>query len=148
MSEAEREIAATREFNAPRELVFKVWTEPQHIGKWWGPTGFSTTTHEMDVRTGGVWRFVMHGPDGTDYDNEITYVEVTPPERLVYDHGPSPRFRVTVTFAEKGSRTVLSLRMLFETAAERDKVAKEFGAVEGLNQTLDRLGEHLTTISR
>jgi uncharacterized protein YndB with AHSA1/START domain len=147
MSEVEREIAATREFNAPRELVFKVWTQPQHIAQWWGPTGFTTTTHEMDVRAGGVWRFVMHGPDGTDYDNEISYVEVVPPERLVYDHGPSPRFRVTVIFTEKAGKTLLSLRMLFKTAAERDKVAKEFKAIEGLNQTLDRLGEHLTSIS-
>src|SRR5258706_10882308 len=76
-----------RVFDAPRELVWKVWTEPEHIGKWWGPNGFTTTTHKMEVKAGGVWRFVMHGPDGRDYQNKITFIEVVKPERLVYKHG-------------------------------------------------------------
>src|SRR5207248_2469506 len=83
----DREIVATRIFDAPRELVFKVWTDPKHIGNWWGPKGFATTTFSMDVRPGGVWRFVMHGPDGRDYENKITYLEVVAPERIVYKHG-------------------------------------------------------------
>src|SRR5258706_2724536 len=74
-------------FDAPRELVWKVWTEPEHIGMWWGPDGFTTTTHKMEVKAGGVWRFVMHGPDGRDYQNKITFIEVVKPERLVYKHG-------------------------------------------------------------
>jgi hypothetical protein len=75
----DREIAATRVFAAPRELVWKVWTEPEHVVRWWGPNGFTTTTHSMDVKSGGVWRFVMHGPDGHDYQNKITYLEVVKP---------------------------------------------------------------------
>jgi uncharacterized protein YndB with AHSA1/START domain len=143
---ADREIAATRIFDAPRELVFKMWTDPKHIAQWWGPRGFTTTTHEMNFKPGGVWRFVMHGPDGTDYQNKIIYEEMVEPERLVYSHVSGPQFHVTVNFEEQDSgKTKLTMRMLFESAAERSRVAKEYGAVEGLGQTLDRLGEQLAT---
>jgi len=142
----DREIAATRVFAAPRELVFKVWTEPKSVAQWWGPRGFTTTTHEMDVRPGGTWRFIMHGPDGVDYPNEIVYHEVVEPERLVYNHGPQPVFHVTVAFADLDGKTELTMRSLFETAAERARVVEEYEAIEGLNQTLDRLAEHLATL--
>src|SRR3989304_4404219 len=142
-------MSAVRIFDAPRELVFKAWTDPEQIGKWWGPLGFTTTTDEMEVRPGGVWRFVMHGPDGRDYKNKIVYIEVARPERLVYQHGGDEdvepvNFQGTVTFAEQGGKTKLTVRMLFPSAEERDRVVKEYGADEGLNQTLDRLEEHLT----
>lgn len=140
-------INITRLFDAPRELVFDAWTDPQHISQWWGPRGFTTTTHERDVRPGGVWRFIMHGPDGTDYDNRIVYREVVRPERLVYDHDSDKeddphKFHVTVTFAEEDGKTRLTMRTLFKSIAERDRTI-EFGAVEGGNQTLDRFGEYL-----
>jgi uncharacterized protein YndB with AHSA1/START domain len=138
-----REIVATRVFDAPRDLVFKMWTDPKHIVNWWGPRGFTNTISEMDVRPGGVWKFVMHGPEGRDYDNKIVYVDVVKPERLVYDHLGGPDFHVTVTFAEEGKRTRVSVQMLFESAELRDKVAKAYGAVEGLDQTLQRLEEQL-----
>jgi len=141
---AGREIVATRVFDAPRELVFRMWTEPQHVAQWWGPRGFTNTIHEMDVRPGGVWRFVMHGPDGVDYRNKIVYTEVVRPERIAYDHVSGPKFHATATFEDEGGgKTRLTVRMVFDTAAERDKVAREFGAVEGLSQTLQRLGETL-----
>lgn len=140
---ADREIIATRLFDAPRELVWEVWTDPKHLAQWWGPNGFTNTIHEIDVRPGGVWRFIMHGPDGTDYKNEIVYVEVVKPERLVYDHVSGPKFHVTVTFNNEGDRTRLAMQMLFESAAERENTVKKFGAVEGLNQTLGRLEQHL-----
>ena len=148
-STADREIIATRVFDAPRELVFKAWTHPEHIGEWWGPRGFTTTTDEMDAKPGGVWRFVMHGPDGRDYKNKIVYIEVARPERLVYQHGGDDdvepvNFQVTVTFAEQGGKTRLTVRMVFPSAEERDRVVKEYGAEEGLKQTLERLEEHLT----
>ena len=139
----EREITASRLFDAPRELVFRVWTEPGHVARWWGPNGFRTTIREMDVRPGGAWRFVMHGPDGTDYPNQIVYVEVIPPERLVYDHVSGPTFRMTALFAEEGEKTRVSVRMLFRSREERDRTIESFHAVEGLDQTLGRLGEHL-----
>jgi len=145
----EREIRGTRVFDAPRELVWKVWTEPEHIGRWWGPNGFTTTTHKMEVKAGGVWRFVMHGPDGRDYQNKITFIEVVKPERLVYKHGGGDRdlepvnFRVTVTFAEEGGKTRLEMRSVFPSAKARDFVVKNYGAVEGMHQTLARLEEYL-----
>lgn len=133
-----RSIVGTRVFDAPRELVFDAWTDREHIGNWWGPNGFTTTTYEMDVRPGGTWRFVMHGPDGTDYDNEIVYLEVVRPERIVYTHGPAPIFDVTVTFEEEGRRTRLTMRSVFPSAEARDQVVEDFGAIDGMNQTLDR----------
>ncbi len=143
----EREIVATRVFDAPRDLVFQMWTDPEHISNWWGPRGFRTTVHEMHVRPGGVWRHTMHGPDGRDYPNEIVYLEVEQPVRLVYDHVSPPRFQMTVTFAEQAGKTKVTARMLFESAALRDKVAVEHGAIEGLIQTLERLGEELELMS-
>ena len=144
----DREILLTRVFDAPRELVFNAWIDPKHIAQWFGPDGFTTTILEMDVRPGGVWRFIMHGPDGVDYPNKIVYVEIVKPERLVYNHFSEDvdepgQFHVTMTFAEQAGRTVLSMQMLFETAAERDRVVKEYGAIEGGEQTLDRLAAYL-----
>jgi uncharacterized protein YndB with AHSA1/START domain len=141
----------TRSFDAPRELVWKAWTDPKHINEWWGPRGFTTTTHEIDVRPGGVWRFTMHGPDGTDYPNRIVYIEIVKPERLVYDHGgdgdaDDVQFQVTVSFVEEGGKTRLTMRLLFESSEECEKT-KAFGAVQGGNQTLDRLAEHLAKMA-
>ena len=149
----DREILLTRVFDAPRDLVFKVWTDPEHVARWWGPRGFTNTIHEMDVRPGGVWRFTMHGPGGVDYLNKIVFIEVARPERLVYDHGggeegDSDRFHATITFAEEGGKTRVTMRTLFASAAERDRVVKEVRAIEGGNQTLDRLGEYLAKLSR
>jgi uncharacterized protein YndB with AHSA1/START domain len=145
---ADRQIVTTRVLNAPRELVFKMWTDPEHIVQWWGPKGFTTTTYSMDVRPGGVWRFVMHGPDGTDYQNQITYLEIVKPERLVYKHGGGEdvepvNFETTVTFEEQGGKTRLTMRALFPSAEAREHVVKKYGAIEGASQTMDRLEQHL-----
>jgi uncharacterized protein YndB with AHSA1/START domain len=145
VANADREIIATRVFDAPRELVFQMWTDPEHVAQWWGPRGFTNTIYEMDVRPGGVWRFVMHGPDGVDYQNKVVYIEIVKPERLVYSHVSGPQFHMTVTFAEQGGKTKVTARMLFESAMQRESVVKQFGAIEGLNQTLERLGDKLAT---
>ena len=143
----DREIVITRVFNAPRERVFEMWTDAKHMAHWWGPNGFSITTHEMDFRPGGVWRFMMHGPDGTNFPNKIAYIEILKPERLVYDHTDDGDwgFHVTVTFEKQDGKTKLTMRSLFKTAAERDKVVKEFHAIDGGNQTLSRLAGYLET---
>jgi len=146
LGETARSIVVTRLFDAPRTLVFDAWTDAKHVGRWWGPKGFTTTTHQIDVRPGGVWRLTMHGPDGADYPNKITYLEIVKPERLVYDNGDKEQpgyFQSTVTFAEEGMQTRLSLRMLFPTAGERDAVVEKYNALEGAKQHLDRLGEQL-----
>jgi uncharacterized protein YndB with AHSA1/START domain len=146
---ADREIVISRVFDAPRELVFKVWTDSQHVAEWWGPNGFTTTLHEMDVRPGGVWRFVMHAPDGVDYPNKIVFAEVVEPERLVFSHGSGAPddagFEVTITFADEGGKTRLTMRQRYATAAERDYVAREYHAVEMGNQSLNRFAEYLAT---
>jgi uncharacterized protein YndB with AHSA1/START domain len=143
-----REIATTRIFAATRELVWEVWTDPKHLAKWWGPNGFTITTKEYDLRVGGKWLFTMHGPDGTDYRNDITYTEVIEPEKIAYDHGPSPIFNVMVLFeAENETHTKLSFRMVFPTMEERDRTVEKFGAIEGLNQTMGRLDEYLAILN-
>ena len=149
---ADREIVITRLIDAPRELVFTAWTDPNHVAHWWGPKGFTTTIHEMDVRPGGVWRLVMHGPDGTDYPNKIIFVEVVKPERLVYTNsggkkgGPSAQFQNTVTFEEQGGKTKLTMRMVFSSPEELEHVVKVYGAIEGGKQTLERLEEYLAKL--
>jgi uncharacterized protein YndB with AHSA1/START domain len=149
---ADRELIFTRVFDAPRELVFAAWTDPKHVAQWWGPNGFTTTISEMDVQPGGVWRLVMHGPDGRDYKNKIVFLEVVKPERLVYKHDPEKdtepvTFETTVTFADRDGKTEITMRMLFPSAAALDHVVKKYGAVEGANQTLGRLEGHLAMLA-
>src|SRR5687768_7949981 len=83
----EREIVLSRVINAPRELVFDAWTDREHLTKWFGPKDFSCTTHEIDLRPGGAWRFDMRAPNGTVYPNRIDFLEIRKPELLVFDHG-------------------------------------------------------------
>jgi uncharacterized protein YndB with AHSA1/START domain len=150
-STADREIVTTRLIDAPRELVFAAWTEAKHVGHWFGPDGFTTITHSMDVRPGGVWRFTMRGPDGKDWPNVVTYEEVVPPERLVYMHGDDREpdmFHTTVTFADEGGRTALTMRAVFKTAAARAQVVRENGAIEGAQQTVSRLERYVRSMGR
>lgn len=116
------EIVTVRVLDAPRERVFAAWTDPDELARWWGPEGFTNTFDEFDPRPGGRWRFVMHGPDGTDYKNESVFVEVAAPERIVFDPVVGHKFRVTATFAETDGGTEVTFRMTFPTAAECDKV--------------------------
>lgn len=136
---SDREIATTRVFDAPRALVWRMWTDPRHVIHWWGPNGFTNTIHKMDVRSGGEWNFVMHGPDGRDYMNKIVYHDVIAPSRLTYSHISGPVFDVDVDFIDLGDKTEVRMRMLFESAALRNKVVEEFGAIDGMNQTMDKL---------
>ncbi len=144
----ERELVLSRVFDAPRELVFKAWTEREHVSNWFGPRGFTTTTHEMSAKVGGRWRFDMRAPDGTCYDNRVVYLEVTPHSRLVFEHGRDldddpTRFHVTITFEEQSNgKTVVTMRQLHPSKAQRD-AGLGFGAVEFGYQTLEKLAEHV-----
>jgi len=145
---ADRELVVTRLLNAPRELVFKVWTDPRHVAKWWGPNGFTNTIHEMEVKPGGVWRLTMHGPDGVDYPNKIVFHKVVKPGLLVYSHGDEndpEQFEVTVNFVPKGQKTELTMRGVFRTKEELDLVVKKYGAREGQIQTINRLEAYLAS---
>jgi len=144
-----RELVITRLINAPRELVWEVWTKPEHVKHWWGPDGFTNTIHEMEVKPGGVWRFMMHGPNGIDFPNKIVFNEVKKPDLLVYTHSSDDEkdptiFQTTVTFEKDGEKTFLTMRAVFATVAERDRVVKESGAAEGGKQTLSRLEAYVS----
>jgi len=149
MESEKREIVISRVFDAPRELGWEVWTDPNHVAKWWGPNGFTTTIHEMDVRPGGKWHHTMHGPDGTDYPNKSIFKEVVKPERIVFSHGggekggPGANFVATWTFEEQDGKTTVTMRALFRTAEARDQVVKHYNAIEGGKQTLGRLAVYL-----
>lgn len=151
---ADREIVVERVFDAPRELVWEAWTNPKHVAQWWGPHGFTTTIEKMDFRVGGEWRHVMHGPDGTDYPNSSVFREIVAHERIVFAHGgrqeggPGVSFTATWTFEALGNRTRLTMRLLFDTPAGREIAAREFGAIEGGRQTLERLAEVLARMAR
>lgn len=149
-STTDREIVISRVIAGPRRLVFAAFTDVQHLHHWWGPDGFTTTTRSFDFRPGGVWDFIMHGPDGTDYPNRIEWREIVPPERLVYLHGESeedPRtFVSTMTFVERGDTTEITLRTVFPTREQRDEAVKRYRAIEGGTQTLDRLAAYVATL--
>ena len=141
-------ISGSRLFDAPRNLVFEAWTDPKHLAHWWGPNGFSITTQSFDFRAGGVWRFVMHGPDGRDYENRITFDEIVRPDRIAYHHGGGDdvepvQFRTLVTFEDVRGKTRLTMRATFPSVEERDRVIREYGADKGLVQTLARLADYL-----
>jgi uncharacterized protein YndB with AHSA1/START domain len=147
---ADREIVLTRDFDAPRALVWGAFSDPAQIVRWWGPNGFTTTVKKWDFRVGGEWSHTMHGPDGTDYPNYSKFREIVPEERISYVHGggredgPGAQFVATWTFASLGPRrTRVTGRMVFPTAEARDTVVREYGAIEGGEQTLGRLADHL-----
>jgi uncharacterized protein YndB with AHSA1/START domain len=142
----ERTIVTSRVIDAPPEQVFDAFTDPEHLARWWGPDGFTTTTSAFDMRPGGVWRFVMHGPDGRDYQNRIIYDEIVRPSLIRYRHGDDVepvRFQNVITFEDLGGRTRLTMTAQFPTAAERDRVIREHHADEGGRQTLGRLAQYI-----
>lgn len=144
----EREIVLSRVYDAPRALVFAAWTDPAHIGAWFGPKGFTCVTHEIDIVVGGRWRFDLVAPDGHRYDSRIVFLEILDGERLVFEHGSDKdddpgRFLMTITFdAQADGKTVLTLRQLHPTKAQRD-ASIGFGAVAYGYQTLEKLAAHL-----
>jgi uncharacterized protein YndB with AHSA1/START domain len=149
---ADREIVITRVISAPRELVFEAFTEVRHLSRWWGPEGFTTTTRAFDFRVGGVWDFAMHGPDGTDYQEWITWTEIAPPERIALLHGESRAdpnaFESVVTFESDGEATLLEMRTAFPTRELRDEAVEKYHAIEGGQQTLSKLAAYVNEIGR
>lgn len=145
------EIALSRVYDAPVNMVWDAWVEPEQVAQWWGPRGFTLTTAHKDVRTGGSWKYVMHGPDGTDYPNHTKFLEVEKHRRLVYDHGGNddqpPMFRVTVVFTPVGEKTKMDMTMAFVDAPTA-KQTKKFIREAGGNATWDRLAEYLAKDDR
>jgi uncharacterized protein YndB with AHSA1/START domain len=140
------EIHITRVYDAPVAVVWDAWTDPEQTKHWWGPRGFTTTTHSKDFRPGGQWTYTMHGPDGTDYPNTTIYHEVEQHRKLVYDHGGHddrpPMFRVTVLFSENHGKTTMDMTMALATSEAAEETRK-FIKKAGGNATWDRLAEYL-----
>src|SRR5688572_3477599 len=152
---ADREIVISRVIDAPRELVFEAFTEVRHLSRWWGPEGFTTTTRSFEFRVGGEWDFVMHGPDGTDYQEWISWTEIAPSERIEFLHGESrgdpDAFESVLTFAPdgpEGAATRIEMRTVFRTKEQRDEAVEKHHAIEGGEQTLSNLAAYVTEIVR
>ena len=147
-STADRELVITRTLNAPVDLVWEVWTNPEHITNWWGPDGFTNTIHVMDVRPGGEWDLVMHGPDGTDYKNKSVFREIVKNKKIVYEHISAPKFVATVEFEAQGDETLIRWSMLFRTAEEFIQTVKTFKADEGQKQNIEKLNAFLMNLKK
>lgn len=141
-----------REFDAPRELVYRAWTEQLHLEMWWGPTGFRTTTESFGFRVDGQWIYTMHGPDGTDWPNRVRYSEIVPNERIAYRHDEGHdddlhAFDVVVTFIDLGNnRTRIDMDLIFVDEATARKIVESAGAVAGHQQTMQRLEDFLPAL--
>jgi uncharacterized protein YndB with AHSA1/START domain len=149
---ADREIVISGVIGAPRELVFEAFTRVRHLSRWWGPEGFTTTTRSFAFRVGGEWDFVMHGPDGTDYQEWITWREIVPPERIALLHGESRddpnAFESVLTFEPAGEQTRIVMRAVFPTKELRDEAVEKYHAIEGGEQTLRNLAAYVTEVAR
>jgi uncharacterized protein YndB with AHSA1/START domain len=140
---SDRELRLSRVLDAPVELVWEVWTQPDHIAHWWGPNGCTTTIDLMDLRPGGEWHMVMHLSNGTDHVNRMVFREVVPFKRIVYDHINGMRFTVTIELEARGPKTLLNWHALFETAEQFIEMLKTFKGNEGLKQTVEKLSLYL-----
>src|SRR3954471_20992497 len=149
---ADREVVISAVIDALRELVFEAFTEVRHLSHWWGPDGFTTTTRSFEFRVGGEWDFAMHGPDGTDYQEWISWTEVVPPERIAMLHGESRgdpnAFESVLTFASDGAATRIEMRTGVATKELRDEAVEKYHAIEGGRQTLSNLATYVTEIVR
>ncbi len=141
-----REIRITRVFKAPIELMWDVWSKPEHIANWWGPNGFTNTIHKMEFKEEGEWTLTMHGPDGTNYPNRIVYKEIVQHKKIVFEHF-YPYFFTTVIFEARGEETYIDWTMEFNTAEMKEIIIKAHKADEGQKQNLDKLGEYLNGVA-
>jgi uncharacterized protein YndB with AHSA1/START domain len=156
LPDAEPTLTIERTFKAPRELIWKMFSDPFHLVRWWGPKGFTNPVCELDFRVGGRWYHVMRGPDGRDFPADNTFIEIVPPERIVYRNrvveseafagNPPPSFKRTLTFTEANGVTTLRLFAEFESLDQRDAVRRR-GFIEGTLESYDRLAEHMEALT-
>jgi uncharacterized protein YndB with AHSA1/START domain len=145
-STADREFVHSRLIDAPQDRVFRAFADPTHLARWWGPNGFSSTFEVFEFWPGGIWRFAMHGPDGTNYPNESVFREIVEPERVVFEHlSEGHHFFMTITFAAQGNQTLVGWRQVFDTAAHRDRIAKFVS--EANEQNLNRLAAEVQNVA-
>ncbi len=145
----ERNLVMSRVVDAPQSLVWQAFSQPEHLAQWWGPEGFTNTFEKFEFREGGEWIFMMHGPDGKDWPNHITFTEIEPESVIAYYHGSpetGPLFKAKITIEPQGDKTMVTLRMSFDTKAARDQKIRDVGAVKGGMQTLGKLVEHVQSM--
>lgn len=140
---SDRSIRLTKQLNAPVEKVWNAWTNTDHIKHWWGPNGFTNTITKIDLQPGGEWLLVMHGPDGTDYDNKSVFTEVVTNRKIAYEHISGHYFIATIEFEAKGDSTVMHWEMLFDTPEEYHQFINEYKVGESLRQNIERLAQYL-----
>lgn len=141
----DRELRIITTVKAAIAIVWKVWTEAEHIVNWWGPKGHTNTIHKMDFTEGGEWKLTMEGPDGKKYPNRSLYKEIIPFRKIVMEHF-NPHFIATILFEEKDEETEIDWSLLFDTAADYNIIVKTFKADEGLNQNIEKLESYLAEI--
>ena len=137
-----REMRTTQAFKAPLDLMWEVWTKPEHIANWWGPSGFTSTIHEMDMQEGGEWKLTLHGPDGKNYPNRSIFREIVLFEKIAFEHF-NPHFFTMVLFGAKDAETLIDWALLFDTPEMYDIIVKTHQADEGQRQNLEKLGKYL-----
>jgi len=148
----ENKVTYKRYYDVPIELVFEAWSSHEHLSQWWGPDGFTITTKSLNFSNGGVWDFIMHGPEGRDYQNKIQFTEIKKPHFIHYQHlghgedVSDVQFQSRITFEEAGEGTNLTMVQIFPSKEELERLAKEFGAIEGGKQHLGNLGKYLEIV--
>ena len=138
-----QELKTIKTINAPIEKMWEVWTNPDHLVKWWGPNGFTNTIHQMDLEKGGEWKMTMHGPDGTNFPNRSIFLEIIPNEKIVFEHF-NPHFITTVSFESVDSGTKIEWSMLFDSPEMYEIVVKAHKADEGQKQNLEKLEKYIS----
>lgn len=142
----DREFFHARLVAASPEQVFRAFSQPERLARWWGPDGFSSTFETFDFRPGGVWRLVLHGPDGTDYPDENVFRELEPPHRVVVEHiSDVHHFLLTITFQARGSHTLVNWRQVFDSAAHRDSLTSV--VPQANEQNLSRLQAEVARVA-
>jgi uncharacterized protein YndB with AHSA1/START domain len=139
----QRELRFSRWLDAPIQLVWQVWTTPEHLQKWWGPEGFRATIHRMDFKPGGEWDLTMHSPDGTDHEIRSVFREIVKYKRIVYEQLVNFRYIATIEFEGSKDKTHIEWVMLFESSEYLIRTAREFGVDTGLTQTAEKLISYL-----
>jgi len=143
MSETEnKELRITKTFKAPVELMWEVWTNPEHIIHWWGPNGFTSTIHVWEFKEGGEWKMTMHGPDGTNYPNRSVFKEIVLHKKIVFEHF-NPHFITTVLFESRGIETFIDWKGVFDSAEILETVIKAHKADVGMKQNVEKLEKYL-----
>ncbi|MCG6169405.1 SRPBCC domain-containing protein [Leptospira sp. FAT2] len=141
-----------RYFEISAELLFEIWSLEEHLTQWWGPDGFTLTSNSMNFSNGGIWDFIMHGPDGHDYKNKIQFIEIKKPYHIYYKHlgdGEGAKdvdFQAKVTFEEVGEGTNLTMEQIFPSKEELERVNQKYGAIEGGKQHVANLSKYAESL--